>query len=73
MLKSLMREVLSIRETIDAQHGEIVRLKCNADRLEKGNRNLRKRLSKYEVPDKNSNNSNVPPSTEGMKDVVFAE
>ena len=71
MLESLTKDVQSMRETIDAQHTEIVSLKRNVDRLRKENRDLRKRLSKYEDPDKNSCNSSVPPSKERMKDEVI--
>ena len=71
MLQSLTRDMQSMRETIDAQHTEIVSLRRNVDRLQKENRDLRKRLSKYEDPDKNSTNSSVPPSKEQMKDEVI--
>ena len=71
MLESLTKDVQSMRETIDAQHTEIVSLKRNVDRLRKENRDLRKRLSKYEDPDKNSCNSSVPPSKERIKDEVI--
>lgn len=71
MLESLTKDVQSMREIIDAQHTEIVSLKRNVDRLQKENRDLRKRLSKYENPDKNSCNSSVPPSKERMKDEVI--
>ena len=37
----------------------------------KENRSLRKRLEKYEKPDKNSNNSSTPPSKEKMKAEVI--
>ena len=39
--------------------------------FEKENRSLRKRLEKYEKPDKNSNNSSTPPSKEKMKAEVI--
>lgn len=71
VLKSLTKDMQSMRETIDAQHTKIVSLKRNVDRLQKENRDLRKRLSKYEDPDKNSTNSNVPPSKERLKDEVI--
>lgn len=70
MLKSLTSQVQSMQETIDAQHTEIASLNRNINRLTNENRILRKRLSKYESPDKNSNNSNTPPSKESMKDEV---
>lgn len=70
MLQSLTKDMQSMRETIDAQHTEIVSLKRNISRLQNENRDLRKRLSKYETPDKNSTNSSVPPTKEQMKDEV---
>ena len=70
MLKSLTSQVQSMQETIDAQHTEIACLNRNINRLANENRILRKRLSKYESPDKNSNNSSTPPSKESMKDEV---
>ena len=70
MLKSLTSQVQSMQETIDAQHTEIASLNRNINRLTNENRILRKRLSKYESPDKNSNNSSTPPSKESMKDEV---
>ena len=39
--------------------------------FQKENRSLRKRLEKYEKPDKNSNNSSTPPSKEKMKAEVI--
>ena len=71
MIKNLTKDILSMRETIDAQQTEIVRLNRNIDRLTKENKVLRKRLSKYEDPDKNSNNSSTPPSKERMKDELL--
>ena len=70
MLKSLTSQVQSMQETIDAQHTEIASLNRNINRLTNENRILRKRLSKYESPDKNSNNSSTPPSKESMEDEV---
>lgn len=49
MLESLTKDVQSMRETIDAQHTEIVSLKRNVDRLQKENRDLRKRISSMKV------------------------
>lgn len=42
-------------------------LNRNVDRLLKENRELRKRLDKYEKPPKDSGNSSTPPSKEPMK------
>lgn len=67
MLESLTKDMQAMRETIDAQHIEIVSLKHNVARLQKENRDLRKRLSKYEGPNKNSTNSSVPPSKDARK------
>ena len=53
--------------TINSQHAEICALNCNVDRLLKENRELRKRLEKYEKPPKNSDNSSTPPSKAPIK------
>lgn len=67
----LTHEIHSMRETIDAQYSEICALNRNIDKLNKENRDLRKRLSKYEKPDKDSHNSSTPPSKEKMKSEVI--
>ena len=56
-----------MQDTINSQHAEISALNRNADRLLKENRELRKRLEKYEKPPKNSDNSGTPPSKEPIK------
>lgn len=71
MLKELTSEMRSMRETIDAQYTEIASLNRNVQKLQKENHELRKRLEKYEKPDKNSGNSSTPPSKEKMKDEVI--
>lgn len=69
-LEELLSEMRSMRETIDAQYTEIASLKRNIERLGKENHELRRRLEKYEKPDKNSSNSSTPPSKEKMKDEI---
>ena len=69
-LNELTSEMRSMRETIDAQYTEIASLNRNIQKLQKENRDLRKRLEQYEKPDKNSGNSSTPPSKEKMKDEV---
>lgn len=59
-----------MRKTIDEQHTMICNLTRANERLTKENRELRKRLLKYEEPTKNSDNSSTPPSKESMKDEV---
>nr|WP_281670364.1 IS66 family transposase [Segatella buccae] len=66
-----------LRETVNQQYAENVKLNRNINALNLQIRkkdteltNLRERLSKYENPDKNSNNSSTPPSKERMKDEV---
>lgn len=70
-LSELTSELRSMRETIDAQYTEIAGLNRNVEKLQKENREFRKRLEKYESPNKNSGNSSTPPSKEGMKDEVI--
>ncbi len=67
MLASKMDSML---ETIDAQYTEIAALNRNVQMLQKENRKLRKRLEKYEKPDKDSNNSSTSPSKEKLKDEI---
>ena len=77
-LKYLSNELNSMRQTVDSQHAEICKLnrKVAAQSkeirtLKKENSSLRKRLSKYEQPSKDSKNSSVPPSKEGLKTEVI--
>ena len=55
-----------MRKTVDSQYAEICRLNRNADKLLKENRELRKRLEKYEKPPKDSGNSSTPPTKESI-------
>lgn len=66
-LAGLLSELKELRGTIDSQHAEICSLNRNIDKLLKENRELRKRLEKYEQPPKNSGNSSTPPSKEPIK------
>lgn len=69
-LIGLLSELQSLRKTVDSQHAEICSLNRNVDKLLKENRELRKRLEKYEKPPKDSGNSSTPPSKEPMKSEV---
>lgn len=63
ILKLLYQEIKSLKEIIESQNIEIARLR-------EENAELRQRLSKYEKPEKDSNNSNTPPSGESIKSKV---
>jgi len=63
-LAGLLSELKELRATVDSQQAEICSLNRNVDKLLKENRELRKRLEKYENPPRNSNNSSTPPSKE---------
>ena len=65
-LSSLVSEIQSLRKTVDSQYAEICKLNRNADKLLKENRELRKRLEKYEKPPKDSGNSSTPPTKESI-------
>lgn len=65
-LAGLLSELKEMRETINSQHTEICSLNRKVDRLQKENRELRKRLEKYEKPPIDSSNSSMPPSKEPM-------
>lgn len=69
-LSGLLSELQSLRRTVDSQHAEICSLNRNVDRLLKENRELRRRLEKYEKPPKDSGNSSTPPSKEPIKSEV---
>lgn len=71
MIKDMQGRMDSMQETIDAQHDEICILNRKLDKERRDNRDLRKRLSKYEEPPKNSSNSSTPPSKENMKSEVI--
>ncbi|MBM6991813.1 MAG: IS66 family transposase, partial [Prevotella sp.] len=77
VLRDMTEEMRLMRETINQQYAEIVKLNRNIDALNLQIRKrditiarLEERLSKYENPDKNSNNSSTPPSKESMKDEI---
>jgi len=77
VLKSMNEKLELMQKTIDSQYDTICTLNRNINKLNaelsKRNtiiENLKKRLAKYETPDKNSNNSSTPPSKEKMKDEV---
>ena len=75
VLQDMTEEMRLLRETVNQQYAEIIKLNRNINALNLQIRkkdteltNLRERLVKYENPDKNSNNSSTPPSKERMKD-----
>jgi len=77
VLQDMTEEMRLLRETVNQQYAENVKLNRNINALNLQIRkkdteltNLRERLAKYENPDKNSNNSSTPPSKERMKDEV---
>ena len=84
VLRGLSAQIESMQKTIDSQHAticqinrtsqghlkEIRDLKRMLKKKDKENEELRKRLSKYEEPPKNSGNSSIPPSKEQMKDEI---
>ena len=77
-LKYLANELNSMRQTVDSQHAEICRLNREIEAqskeirtLKKENSSLRKRLSKYEQPPKDRNNSSIPPSKENIKTEII--
>lgn len=84
VLRGLSAQIESMQKTIDSQHvticqinrtsqghlKEIRELKRMLKKKDKENEELRKRLSRYEEPPKNSGNSSIPPSKELMKDEI---
>ena len=84
VLRGLSEQIKSMQKTIDSQHATICQINRNGqDQLNKVQTlermlkkkdkeldELRKRLSKYEEPPKNSGNSSTPPSKERMKDEI---
>ena len=73
----MTEEMRLLRETVNQQYAEIIKLNRNINALNLQIRkkdteltSLRERLAKYENPDKNSNNSSTSPSKERMKDEV---
>jgi regulator of replication initiation timing len=78
LISEIHDEMQSMRKIIGLQHAEICQLNRNSQaqlkeirKLRKENELLRKRLSKYEQPPKNSGNSSTPPTKECMKDEVI--
>ncbi len=74
-LQTMTEGMRLMRKTIASQHLDICKLNRNIDKLnadlrkrDKQIEELKARLAKYEKPDKNSGNSNTPPSKESMKD-----
>ena len=77
-LLAMTEEVRLLRETIGSQHTDICRLNRNIDKLnadlrkrDKRIKELEEKLAKYETPNKNSGNSNTPPSKENIKAEVL--
>ena len=73
-LLAMTEEVRLLREIIGSQHTDICRLNRNIDKLnadlrkrDKRIKELEEKLAKYETPNKNSGNSNTPPSKENIK------
>lgn len=85
VLSGLSAQIESMQKTIDSQHAticqvnrisqrqlkEIHDLKRLLAKKDKENEELRKRLSQYEEPPKNSGNSSTPPSKKSLKDEVI--
>ena len=77
-LLAMTEEVRLLRETIGSQHTDICRLNRNIDKLnadlrkrDKRIKELEEKLAEYETPNKNSGNSNTPPSKENIKAEVI--
>lgn len=77
VLQNMAEEMQLMRETINQQHAEIAKLNRNIEslkhQLRKKNEEiteLKDRLSKYENPEKDSSNSNTPPSKERIEDEI---
>lgn len=77
VLQNMAEEMELMREAINQQHAEIAKLNRNIEslkhQLRKKNEEiteLKDRLSKYENPEKDSSNSNTPPSKERIEDEI---
>lgn len=77
VLQNMAEEIQLMREAINQQHAEIAKLNRNIEslkhQLRKKNEEiteLKDRLSKYENPEKDSSNSNTPPSKERIEDEI---
>lgn len=73
-LKEIVNKLDSMCQTVDSQHAEICQINRKVQArskdirtLKKKNATLRNRLSRYEKPPKDSNNSGIPPSKENIK------
>ena len=78
VLQDMTAEMRLMRKTIDQQYADIAKLDRNIEALnrqirkkDEENSRLKERLSKYEKPKKNSDNSSTPPSKESMKDEII--
>ncbi|MEY8554987.1 IS66 family transposase [Bacteroides uniformis] len=85
VLRGLSAQIESMQKTIDSQHATICQINRNGEaqlkkiqtlermlrKKDKENAELRKRLSKYEEPPKNSGNSSTPPAKDSMKDEIL--
>lgn len=83
-LRGLSEQIKSMQKIIDSQHATICQINRNGQaqlkkiqtlermlkKKDKELDELRKLLSKYEEPPKNSGNSSTPPSKERMKDEI---
>lgn len=77
VLQDMTTEMRLMRETIGLQYAEIAKLNRNIESLnrqirkkDEGNARLKERLSKYEKPKKNSDNSSTLPNKESIKDEI---
>lgn len=77
VLQNMAEEMQLMREAINQLHAEIAKLNRNIEslkhQLRKKNEEiteLKDRLSKYENPEKDSSNSNTPPSKERIEDEI---
>ncbi len=66
MLSEMNTKLSSMEQTISAQGADISRLHRVINQKDKEIHVLKKRLSKYEEPDKDSHNSSIPPSQESL-------
>lgn len=65
-LSEMNEKFSSMEQTISEQGADISRLYRIIDQKDKEIHVLKKRLSKYEGPDKDSHNSSIPPSQESL-------
>ena len=77
-VKDLNNRIQELQATIKSQHHEICTLNRQIDylkhenrKLKKENEELRTKLTEHESLDKNSQNSNTPPSKENLKAEVI--